>query len=51
MLLSEPKGPKHTHLAIFWNFCIEWRHDVNMKQCNISCHEILSHTFLRQENW
>ena len=32
------KGPKHTHLAMFWNFCIWWRHDVNIRtvQCMTS---------------
>ena len=23
------KGPKHTHLAMFWIFCVGWRHYVN----------------------
>ena len=24
------KGPKHTHLAMFWNFCVGLRHDVKI---------------------
>ena len=24
------RGLKHTHLAMFWNFCVGWHHDVNV---------------------
>ena len=24
------KNPNHTYLAMFWNFCVGWRHDVNI---------------------
>ena len=26
----ENKGQKHTHLAMFWNFCVGWSHEVNI---------------------
>ena len=27
----ENKGPKHTHFAMFWNFYVRRRHDVNIR--------------------
>ena len=29
-LNQENKGPKHTHLAMFWKFCVGWLHDVSI---------------------